>query len=87
MVQQHKAAENKAKLEEARAQRARRAHLYRQVFSSPDGEKVLNDLNDQFYNVQSFVKGDPYATHVNEGGRMVMLHINTLIKEGNEDGN
>ena len=87
MARPHKTKENTVKLDEIRDKRARRAHLYNQLFSTPDGREILNDLNDQFGNIQAFVPGDPYATHINEGGRMVMLYINQLINEGNADGN
>ena len=49
--------------------------LYKQVFSSGDGKKVLDDLVRRFENRTSIIPGDPYATHAREGAREVILFI------------
>lgn len=53
---------------------------YRQCFTSPAGEKVLEDLDVSYGNRTSF-SSDPYATAYKEGQRSVLLRINAMMKE------
>ncbi len=55
-------------------------HLFLTTFSSPDGKKVLKDLEDRFMMRSSIVPGDPYATHAKEGAREVVLYILSRLK-------
>lgn len=49
---------------------------YREVFSGPEGEAVLQHLCREAYVYRcTFVKGDPHATALNEGARRLMLSI------------
>jgi len=54
--------------------------VYKQLFSTPNGKKVLEDLKDTFCERTSIVPGDPYMTHANEGAREVVLYITENIK-------
>jgi hypothetical protein len=48
---------------------------YKTVFSSPDGQKILEDLMTLFH-VRSIAKGvDPYDTYFRDGQRSVVMHI------------
>lgn len=49
--------------------------LYKKIFSSPDGEKVLQDLAKTFFVFNSVMSNDPYETAYNEGARSVVLRI------------
>jgi len=47
-----------------------------------DGEIVLQDLMNRFYrHSPTFVKGDPYNSALNEGGRCVLLHIESMLSK------
>ena len=47
--------------------------LYRRIFSTPDGQLVLLDLEDRFfYNA-------PVDTPIEEGMRRAVLHIHTML--------
>jgi hypothetical protein len=65
--------------EAALIKETRRAYVT--VFASDAGRRVLNDLRVAFYDRTSFVPGDPYATHVFEGERAVILRILTILAE------
>jgi hypothetical protein len=50
--------------------------MYKDVFSSGAGQKVLWDLmKNNSMVTDSHVVGDPYSTAYNEGRRAVVLHI------------
>ena len=70
---------NKEAAAAALVKETRRAYLT--VFTSDAGRRVLNDLRAAFYDRTSFVPGDPYATHVFEGERAVILRILTILAE------
>jgi hypothetical protein len=53
---------------------------YKQCFSTPAGEKVLEDLEAAYGNRISF-SSDPYATAYKEGQRSLFLRIKSMIKE------
>lgn len=54
---------------------------YRILETSPDGRAVLQDLCDAYYDVPTFVEGDPYATARNEGRREVVLAIFEVLDQ------
>jgi hypothetical protein len=66
--------------EQVRRQVAQGDVLYKQVFDTPDGKKVLADLVARFEDRTSIVPGDPYATHAKEGAREVILFIKHRMK-------
>ena len=57
--------------------------LYKRVFDGADGQLILQDLKNRCFEDMSTVQQngpiDPYRTHINEGMRVVILHIQTLI--------
>ena len=58
---------------------------FRTVFTSSDGEEVLDCLKNKFfYNSGTFVPNDPYTTVWSEGQRAVVLFIENMIKESIE---
>lgn len=58
---------------------------YKQTFTSKEGERVLEDLEQAYYHRISFSR-DPYATAFNEGQRAVIVRIKNLLKEDNNNG-
>jgi len=54
---------------------------YRIFETSGDGQTVLQDLADSYYDVSSFVPGDPQSTAFNEGRRAVVLAIFEILEE------
>jgi hypothetical protein len=56
---------------------------YKECFSSPAGEIVLNDLIVAYGDRTSF-SSDPYGTAFKEGQRSVLLRIRAMIKERKE---
>lgn len=56
--------------------------MYRQVFNSDSGVKVLADLEARGnWRSSSYVAGDANATSFEEGKRAVILHIHNMIQE------
>lgn len=54
---------------------------YINLFNSPDGEIVLNDMKQaHHYNNPSFDPRSPYITSLNEGERNVVLRILTFLE-------
>ena len=53
---------------------------YFDTFSSKAGARVLEDLEAEFVNLLSFVKGDPHETSFNEGARSSVLHIHRYME-------
>ena len=52
---------------------------YKLVFDSPEGKRVLADLEKTgYYNTTTFVPNDAMATVFNEGLRAFILHIKTI---------
>lgn len=52
------------------------AQAYRDVFSTPSGQLVLQHLAEHnFVMAPTFVGGDPYQTALHEGQRRVVLSI------------
>ena len=58
--------------------------LYRAVFNTPNGEKVLQDLQEQLNPDEIFVKGDADETHINLGKRQAFIYINQLLRVDDE---
>jgi hypothetical protein len=56
---------------------------YLDLFSSPNGQVILEDMKLGFNDRVSHVKQDPYTTAFNEGQRSVYLHILGNIQLGN----
>jgi len=48
---------------------------YRLVFTSKEGERVLQDLRERFYDRDTFVRGEPDTTTYNQGARSVLFFI------------
>jgi len=58
--------------------------LYRAVFNTPNGEKVLQDLQAELNPDEIFVKGDADETHINLGKRQAFIYINQLLRVDDE---
>ena len=55
---------------------------YYLCFNSPEGEVVLNDLKNCFYNMTSLdEEASPHKVLVQEGKRFVVIHILAKIEE------
>jgi hypothetical protein len=54
---------------------------YRIFETSSDGQRVLDDLCEAYYDRTSFVSGDPQATAFNEGARSVVLAIFQILED------
>ena len=70
---------NKAKLEELRGKALKKVACYQRVFKSPDGKKVLDDLNAAFTQALN-VPGDPFATPVRVGNNEVLQYIKEIME-------
>lgn len=60
----------------------KRLIAYYELFSSPNGKKVLEDLEEQYQMKSSVVSNDPYGTIFNEGCRFIYLLIRENMKNG-----
>jgi len=70
------------------AEISRNNHMFRSVFTSPDGESVLRDMMEKFYKYSSHVPGDSHETAFNEGRRQVVIYIlDRLERAENNDEN
>ena len=58
--------------------------LYRAVFNTPNGEKVLQDLQAELNPDEIFVKGDANETHINLGKREAFIYISQLLRVDDE---
>lgn len=59
----------------------KRSQLYRHVFSTPDGERVLADICKLGHvTTSTYVKGDPQRSSMNEGARNLCLLILQLAR-------
>lgn len=52
---------------------------YYDVFTSPIGKAIFEDLIMAYDNRDSYVQGDPYATHFKDGQRSVILGIRRIL--------
>ena len=48
---------------------------YKLVFKSDEGQKILQDLRERFYDRETFVRGEPDTTAYNQGARGVLFYI------------
>lgn len=55
--------------------------LYKSVFNSPTGEKILADLSARFYDIPSYTQNDPHQTSFNEGKRAVIRYVLTKLAQ------
>lgn len=62
-------------------------HAYYEVFASPYGKLVLDDLAKMCYRDQSLFNGDPMVMAFREGMRNVYLGILAIVEEakGNKE--
>lgn len=59
--------------------------IYRHVFGSESGKRVLKDLEVRSnFRVSSYVQGDANGTAFEEGKRAVYLHILNMLEEANK---
>jgi len=66
--------------------RRRRHQSYAQVFGTPEGQLVLEDiLKNGFATETTFVRGDPEQTILNEGSRRLALSILKMAKTNHSD--
>jgi len=55
--------------------------LYKLVFDSEDGDKVLHDLGLRFCEQSSTFSNDPCETAYREGQRTVVLFIRSMLRD------
>ena len=55
--------------------------LYKEVFTSVQGERVLEDLGVRFCEHSSTFSTDPCETAYREGQRTVLLFIKSMIRD------
>jgi hypothetical protein len=77
---------NKTGRRDVKAEAARRAAMYHHVFTSPDGQKVLDDLQRQFGGTtlrkhEGVI--DPNASLAAAGCREVVLYIQLMMEKSN----
>jgi hypothetical protein len=58
---------------------ARMANVYLRLFSTPDGQVVLEDFRKSFGDRRSFVEGDALTSAFKEGERNVYLAVLDLL--------
>lgn len=56
-----------------------RKQLYQNVFESPDGKKVLEDLSRQAFGKKTTFNENANKMAFNEGQRSIVLHINSIM--------
>lgn len=52
---------------------------YMRVFNSPDGQKILKDLESRCLRYLPTYDGDVYQAMINEGKRQTLSHIETML--------
>ncbi len=55
--------------------------LYKQVFTSDQGEQLLEDLGVRFCENSSTFSPDPHETAYREGQRTVVLFIKSMLRD------
>ncbi len=55
---------------------------YVQVFTSPAGRRVLDDLRKAYWGTRTTYHPDPTRMAMNEGNREVVLEIEYIIRKG-----
>jgi hypothetical protein len=61
-----------------------RNQRYKNLFSTPDGKKVLEDLIEEF-DLDILVSTDPHETYRKIGRREVIKHIQFRMRNTDED--
>ena len=62
--------------------------MYKQVFTSESGEKVLKDLEGRCnFRITTYVSNDSNGTAFEEGKRTVYLHILNMLEEETNERN
>jgi len=54
-------------------------HHYCKVFNTEEGKIVLSDLNRKCFITATTLNNEPHVMAFNEGQRVVLLHINTML--------
>ena len=54
--------------------------LFKAVFKTPNGKKVLQELHDELNRDEIFVKGDAHTTSYNLGRRDAYVFISQLLR-------
>ena len=70
-----------------RAEQAKKKAAYQRLFSSPDAEMVLYDLNEVFNKSTLKKQGgvvDSYASIAAAGSREVLLYIDNMMETDND---
>ena len=52
---------------------------YMRLFNTPDGEAVMKDLELRCYRYKPTYSGDVAQGHINEGKRLMLSHIETML--------
>lgn len=63
---------------------ARKIDIFKMVFNTDDGKKVLAALENEFDRDNLLAPGDPYSTHYNLGRRDVVVYIRQMLKAGDK---
>jgi len=62
--------------------------IYGALFdANPDGRKVFEELCTQFYDRQSYVRGDTHETAFNEGAKSVIQYIMRKVAQAKQPNN
>lgn len=73
--------EQKEQEKELQKQIASNQQLYRNVFDTPEGKAVLEDLKKRCFDKTSTYDDNPYRTYFNEGRRSVYKYIINLLEQ------
>lgn len=57
-----------------------RKQLYQNVFESPDGKKVLEEISRYAFVHKTTYNDNPHRMAFNEGQRSILLHIQSMMK-------
>lgn len=69
-----------SKKQKAVDQVVKKSGYFYRIFTSPDGKKVLEWLEDEFDNDEIFAAGEPDTTSYNLGKRDVIVYIRQMIR-------
>ncbi len=70
---------------ERNEQLLRLKQIYYQLFSSPQGQEVMDDLRRRFFYRLSYTPNDPYHTAFREGQRDAISFITNMMRGGQDD--
>lgn len=71
------------KVEEAKRALGRKAHLFRQVFNTDEGKKVM-DILEQEAEPEQLFNENPHVTSYNCGRRDLLVYIKQLLRYEDE---